>query len=308
MPSFDMGSALSVAAGLFARSLRRRAGRDLAADLRHGLRRGELALHYQPQVDLRSGRPVGAEALLRWQHPREGAVPPDTFIPLAERSSLIVELGGWVLRRAAAEAAAHPGLGRVAVNISARQILAGALPGQVEAALAEAGLPPERLELELTETLLLDESAEVAAMLGRLRDRGIGLAIDDFGAGYASFARLRRLPFTALKLDRSLLPEHPGAPEDAAILHAVRDLGRALGLRLVAEGVERAEQRALLAGLGFDEGQGWLFGRPVPVESPDGAGLPLALPAGTPIVPGACLPPASPSSAPASPASPAPAA
>lgn len=289
MPSFHMDKALSAAANLLARGLRRSFGRDLTADLRSGLRQGELALHYQPQVHLRSGQRLGAEALLRWQHPRQGAVPPTVFIPLAEQSDLIIELGGWVLRRAARDGAAHPGMGRIGVNISVRQLLAGVLPGQVEAALAESGLAPERLELELTETLLLDGAPDVAGMLGALRDRGIGLAIDDFGTGYASFARLRQLPFTALKLDRSLLPAQPGGPEDTAILHAMRDLARALGLRLVAEGVERHEQREMLAGLGFDEAQGWLFGRPVPVEEfGRAAPRPLALAGGTPIVPGAC--------------------
>ena len=146
------------------------------------------------------------------------------------------------------------------VNISARQIAAGALPGQVDAALAESGLPPERLELELTESLLLAEAPEVAAMLHGLRDRGIALALDDFGAGYASFGRLRRLPFTTLKLDHSLVANLPEDAADTAILRAIRDLGRALDLRVVAEGVERPEQRDALIGLGFEKAQGYLFG------------------------------------------------
>jgi EAL domain-containing protein (putative c-di-GMP-specific phosphodiesterase class I) len=293
-----MDRPLAIAAGLLDRALRRR----LAGQLRGALDRGELALHYQPRIRLRDGQRTGAEALLRWHHARRGNVPPADFIPVAEGSDLIIAIGGWVLCRAAADAARHPGLGRVSVNISARQVASGALPGQVDAALGESGLPPERLELELTETLPLGEGPEVAAMLGRLRDRGIGLALDDFGAGYASFARLRRLPFTTLKLDHSLVAQLPDQPADIAILRAIRDLGRALQLRLVAEGVERPEQRAALIALGFDEAQGYLFGMPMPLGTLIPAVPPLAARWKSPTVAAACPIPESPSSVPASPA------
>ena len=249
------------AAGLLDRALRRR----MATDLRGAIGRGELTLHYQPRIRLADGRRNGAEALLRWHHAARGAVPPAAFIPVAEGSDLIVEIGGWALRRAAAEAALHPELGRVSVNISARQLAAGVLPAQVDLALADSGLAPERLELELTESLPLAEGTRVAAMLGALRGRGIGLALDDFGTGYASFARLRRLPFNTLKLDRSLVAPLPGQPADLAILRAIRDLGRAMQLRLVAEGVETPAQQALLAELGFEEAQGFRFGGPMPL-------------------------------------------
>jgi EAL domain-containing protein (putative c-di-GMP-specific phosphodiesterase class I) len=170
---------MAIAAGLLDRALRRR----LATDLRGAIRRGELALHYQPRIRLADGHRNGAEALLRWHHTARGSVPPAAFIPIAEGSDLIVALGGWALRRAAADAARHPELGRVSVNISARQLAAGILPAQVDLAFAESGLAPERLELELTESLPLAEGTQVAAMLGALRGRGIGLALDDFGTG-----------------------------------------------------------------------------------------------------------------------------
>ena len=257
-----MARPIALAAGLLDRALRRR----MATDLRGAIGRGELTLHYQPRIRLADGRRNGVEALLRWHHAARGPVPPAAFIPIAEGSDLIVALGGWALRRAAADAARHPELGRVSVNISARQLAAGVLPAQVDLALAESGLAPERLELELTESLPLAEGTQVAAMLGALRGRGIGLALDDFGTGYASFARLRRLPFNTLKLDQSLVAPVPGQPADLAILRAVRDLGRAMRLRLVAEGVETPAQRVLLAELGFDEAQGYLFGCPMPLE------------------------------------------
>jgi EAL domain-containing protein (putative c-di-GMP-specific phosphodiesterase class I) len=275
-----MARPIAIAAGLLDRALRRR----LATDLRGAIGRGELTLHYQPRIRLANGRRNGAEALLRWHHAARGPVPPAAFIPIAEGSDLIVAIGGWALRRAAADAARHPELGRVSVNISARQLADGALPAQVDLALAESGLAPERLELELTESLPLAEGTQVAAMLGALRGRGIGLALDDFGTGYASFARLRRLPFSTLKLDQSLVAPVPGQAADLAILRAVRDLGRAMQLRLVAEGVETPAQHALLAELGFEEAQGYLFGFPMPLEmllAQDTAGSPAALPPGS---------------------------
>jgi EAL domain-containing protein (putative c-di-GMP-specific phosphodiesterase class I) len=259
-----MGRTLDAAAEDLARGLRRR----LATDLRGALDAGELSLHYQPRVALPDAQLMGAEALLRWQHPGHGNIPPNSFIPLAEASDLILPLGAWVLREATREAAGWPPeAGSVSVNISARQVAAGVLPAQVEAALAESGLPPERLELELTESLALDAGEANRRMLCRLRDRGIGLALDDFGTGYGSLARLRRLPFSTLKLDRSFIGNLPEDAEDAAILRAVKAMAKALRLRLVAEGVERAEQRDFLQGIGCEEAQGWLFGRPVPAPA-----------------------------------------
>jgi len=239
------------------------ARRRMEADLRRALDRGAVSLQYQKRVSLESGEAGGAEALLRWSDRRRGLVPPLQFIPVAERSDLIVDLGGWALKRACAEAAGWPGM-RVSVNASARQMRDGALLDQVAAALDESGLAPEQLELELTEGLLIEIEAETLLLLSAIRDLGVGLALDDFGTGYASLAVLKRLPLTAMKLDRSLIRGLPADREDAAIVRAVVDTGHALGLHIIAEGVETEAQRAFLAGIGCDEGQGYLFGQPLP--------------------------------------------
>jgi len=239
------------------------ARRRMEADLRRAMDRGAVSLQYQMRVALASGEARGAEALLRWSDRRRGLVSPAQFIPVAERSDLIVDLGGWALRHACREAARWPGL-RVSVNVSARQLHDGALLDQVAAALDESGLVPERLELELTESLLIEVGTETLLVLSAIRDLGVGLALDDFGTGYASLAVLKRLPLTAMKLDRSLVRDLPGDREDAAIVRAVVETGHALGLLVVAEGVETEAQRAFLASIGCDEGQGYLFGQPVP--------------------------------------------
>ncbi|WP_165943426.1 EAL domain-containing protein [Roseicella aquatilis] len=286
-----MDHPLAAVADRLSHGLRRR----IAGALPGALRRGELTLQYQPRIRLRDGARIASEALLRWHHTEHGEIPPTAFIPLAEGSDLIVAIGGWVLRQAAADARAWPHLGRVSVNISARQLPGGILAAQVAEALQSSGLPPERLELELTETLALPEDAATIAMLRGLRDQGIGLALDDFGTGYAGFGPLRRLPLSTVKLDRSLVAPLPGEPGDIALLRGIRDTARALGLRLVAEGVERPEQRDALAALEFEEGQGFLFGRPAPLP-------PLAPPAGNPTLAAACHHLESPSLAPALPA------
>ncbi len=237
--------------------------RRMEADLRRALDRGGIALHYQPRIALASGHPSGAEALLRWSDRRRGLVSPGTFIPIAEQSPLIVDLGGWALRTACAEAVRWPGL-PVSVNVSARQLERGILLTQVAAALDASGLPPERLELELTESLLITVETETLLVLSALRDLGVGIALDDFGTGYASLALLKRLPLTTMKLDRSLTRELPRDREDAAIARAIIETGHALGLQVIAEGIETEEQRAFLSGLGCDEGQGYLFGHPQP--------------------------------------------
>jgi EAL domain-containing protein (putative c-di-GMP-specific phosphodiesterase class I) len=241
--------------------------RSMAADLRLALRRGALTMHYQPRLRLSDGKVMGAEGLLRWRHRRHGNVPPSVFIPVAERSALIVEIGGWVLQEAAREAASWPGLGTVAVNVSARQLTDGALLTQVASALELSGLEPERLELELTETMLLDGGLDTLLTLSAVRDLGVGLALDDFGTGFASLAMLRRLPLTAMKLDRSFVRDLPHDREDAAIVRAVIGSGHALGLTVVAEGIETAAQNRFLTDLGCDEGQGYLFGHPGPAEA-----------------------------------------
>lgn len=237
--------------------------RRLERDLHGAVQRGAFTLHYQPRLCLATGAVRGAEALIRWPYRKHGVVPASVFIPVAERCSLITEIGGWVLRTACAEAASWPGLG-VSVNISARQLQDGALLDQLAAALAASGLPPERLELELAETLLAESGAETLLALSAIRDLGIGLALDDFGADCTSVSMLKRLPLTTLKLNRSLVRELPGNREDAAIVRAMVEIGRAMSLTVVAVGIETEAQRAFLSGLGCDEGQGYLFSHPLP--------------------------------------------
>ena len=243
--------------------------RRIERDLKGAVFEGGLVLYYQPRLALASGSIVAAEALLRWPHPRLGLISPATFIPVAERTNLITEIGGIVLRGACREAV--PWLGTtppiVSVNVAARQVTDGALLGQIAVALDASGLPAERLELELTESTMLEISLETTLTLAAVRDLGVGIALDDFGTGYASLATLKRLPLTAVKLDRSLIRALPEDREDAAIVQALVATGHALGLTVVAEGIETEVQRAFLAGIGCDEGQGFLFSHPQPASA-----------------------------------------
>lgn len=262
-----LGPPLDAAAGQLSHGLKRR----LVQELRHSLETGGLSLHYQPRVVLENGRTSGAEALLRWHHPKRGNIPPGTFIPLAENSALITDIGGWVLRQATREAAgwAIPASGPPAVlsvNVSARQLRDGCLLRQLTEALEESRLPPERLELELTESLLVDGSADTLLTLAAIRDLGVGLALDDFGTGYASLSVLKRLPLSTLKLDRAFVRDLPHDAEDTAIVRAVQSIAGALKLDVVAEGVETEDQRAFLSGIGCEEAQGYLFGRPAAAD------------------------------------------
>lgn len=240
--------------------------RRLRRDLVDATGRFAFVLHFQPRVSLGSGRPTGAEALIRWPHRRRGTVSPREFIPLAEATGLAVPIGGWVLETACAEAVTWPDTAVLSVNVSAGQLADDVLLGQVAAALELSALPAERLELELTERTLIDMGTETLLTLSAIRDLGVGLALDDFGTGFASLALLKRLPLTAMKLDRTLVRALPGDREDAAIVRAVIATGHALGLSVVAEGIETEGQRAFLAGCGCDEGQGHLFSQPVPAE------------------------------------------
>jgi hypothetical protein len=238
--------------------------RRLQRDLEAATRENAFVLHYQPRLSLTTGETTGAEALIRWPHRKRGLVPPNAFIPLAERAGLITEIGGWVVRTASTAAAAWPVDWTVSVNVSARQLSEGALLQQIATALAESGLPPDRLELELTESMLVDVSLDTLLTLSAIRDLGVGIALDDFGTGFASLAMLKRLPLTVMKLDRSLVRDLPADREDAAIVRAVVQTGHALGLFVVAEGIETEAQRAFLSAIGCDEGQGFLFSHPVP--------------------------------------------
>ena len=240
--------------------------RSLRRDLAAATAEGSFLLHFQPRLSLRHGRPCSAEALIRWPHRKRGLVPPSTFIPVAEETGHITEIGGWVLRRACREASAWGGGIGVSVNVSGRQLQDGQLPGQVAAALEESGLDPERLELELTESMLIDTDIDTLLTLSAIRDLGVRIALDDFGTGYASLAMLKRLPLTTMKLDRSLIRGLPEDSEDAAIARALIALGHALGLVVVGEGIETEDQRAFLAAQGCDEGQGYLFSHPLPPQ------------------------------------------
>ncbi len=240
--------------------------RRLQRDLEEATRENAFVLHYQPRLSLATGETAGAEALIRWPHGKRGLVPPAAFIPLAERTGLITAIGGWVIRTACAAAVHWPPDWTVSVNVSARQLDDNALLQQVATALAESGLPPDRLELELTESMLVDVSLDTLLTLSAIRDLGVGIALDDFGTGFASLAMLKRLPLTVMKLDRSLVRDLPGDREDAAIVRAVVQTGHALGLFVVAEGIETEQQRAFLSGIGCDEGQGYLFSHPVPEQ------------------------------------------
>lgn len=238
--------------------------RRFGQELRNATRDGHFVMHYQPRLALDSGRIVAAEALIRWPHARRGLVPPATFIPFAEETGLITPIGAWVLRAAGCEAAGWTEDVALSVNVSPRQLHDQALADQVAAALEASGLSPERLELELTESMLVDVSEDVLLTLSALRDLGLGLALDDFGTGFASLAMLKRLPLTVMKIDRSLVSGVTADPEDTAIVRAIVATGRAIGLTVVAEGIETEAQRAFLADISCDQGQGYLFSRPLP--------------------------------------------
>jgi diguanylate cyclase len=244
----------------------------IESDLRAALRDGQLVLHYQPIVDLATGAVVAAEALVRWQHPERGMVPPGEFIDAAESTGLIVPLGGWVLEAAARQLAAWRAQGfmdlRVAVNVSARQLRGGRLLQQYRDAIAAAGAvcTPGCLEVELTEHTLVEDVDDNLRLLGELRAMGVRIAIDDFGTGLSSLAYLKRLPIDKLKIDRSFVAGLPDERGDRAIVAAALSMARALDLRVVAEGVETTAQRDALREMGCDLAQGWLYGRAVPAD------------------------------------------
>ncbi len=245
---------------------RMRARRSLEDDLRTAIAAGEFALHYQSIIDLESGTIKGFEALLRWQHSVRGAVAPAEFIPVAEDTGLIVPLGEWVIERACADAARWPGDAKVAVNLSPVQLRSANLVPTVMSALARSGLKAERLEFEITETVLMQESEATLATLHRLRDLGASISMDDFGTGYSSLSYLRRFPFDKLKIDRSFIRDLVLREDSAAIVRAVAALGKSLGIVTTAEGVETPEQLARVKAEGCTEVQGFLFGRPRPTE------------------------------------------
>ena len=242
----------------------------IEAQLRGALARQEFSLHYQPRVDLRSGQIVGMEALLRWQHPQLGMVPPARFIGVAEETGLIVAIGVWVLQTACAQNQAWQRAGlprlRVAVNLSARQFRDPGLADDIVRALASSGLDAQYLELELTESLMMQQIDEAVATLARLKRLGIALSIDDFGTGYSSLAYLKLFPLDYLKIDQSFIRDMLGDPSGAAIVRSVIALGHSLNFKIIAEGVETAAQLAYLRRHQCDEMQGYHFSRPLPAE------------------------------------------
>ncbi len=240
----------------------------LEGDLRRSFEQGELELYYQPKVNLADGLLAGSEALLRWNHPQRGMVPPDKFIPIAEDCGLIVEIGEWVLRCACRVACEwnspdNP-LHKVAINLSARQFQSGNLVNTVRNVLAETGCDPAWIELEITESLLLDEYGEVLEILAAFREMGITIAIDDFGTGYSSLSYIARFPIDTLKIDRSFITRLTEYGYHLELVKAIISIAKSLGQQVVAEGVETAEQAALLQTYGCQLAQGYFYGKPMP--------------------------------------------
>lgn len=240
---------------------------QLQGQLRNAVKNQEFILHYQPQIDIASGRLVGAEALVRWQHPELGLLPPDKFIPLAERSGLVIPMGDWVLNEACRQAQVWRDKGHgmvMAVNLSALQFKRGNLLETVAHALKRSGLPAELLELELTESILLQDIDVAIKTLRSLKDMGVKLSIDDFGTGYSSLSYLKRLAVNKLKIDQSFVRDLAEDADSAAIVRAIIQLGHTLQLKVIAEGVETDAQLAFLRNYGCDEAQGYLYSRPIP--------------------------------------------
>ena len=240
------------------------ARRTLETDMRRALEAGEFEVHYQPLVDARSGQITAAEALVRWRHPQRGLVSPADFIPLAEETGIIVQLGAWVLRTACLEAMCWPEEIKIAVNLSPVQFRDDRLPETIVGILQATGLPAGRLELEITEGVMLDDEERTMRMLSRLKAAGVDLSMDDFGTGYSSLSYLRRFPFDKIKVDRSFVRMLPEDAESAAIVRAIITMGSCLGMTTTVEGVETAEQYAFVAAEQCSQVQGYHVSRPLP--------------------------------------------
>jgi diguanylate cyclase (GGDEF)-like protein len=246
---------------------RLQARRMLELDLRDALENNEFELYYQPSYDLARDRIGGFEALLRWRHPKRGLVMPAEFITLAEEIGLIIPIGEWVLRRACAQACEWPAHITLAVNVSAAQFKASSLIETVQGALAATGLSPRRLELEITESVLLADNVATLAVLHTLRGHGIRIAMDDFGTGYSSLSYLRAFPFDKIKIDQSFVRDLEAADGSGPIVRAIRTLADCLSMRTTAEGVETYEQFKWLRDEGCNEAQGYYLSRPVPAAA-----------------------------------------
>jgi diguanylate cyclase (GGDEF)-like protein len=245
-----------------ARRLLRR--KEIEADLRLAMARDELSVFFQPLVDLTTGRIRAFEALVRWFHPEKGEIRPDEFIPVAEETGAIITLGNWVTARAARVAATWPDTITLAVNLSPMQIRAPGAALGIEAALREAGLAPHRLELEITETVLLEHGPTTDSFIRQLSQLGVRFALDDFGTGYSSLGYLAKYPFSKIKIDRSFVGDMAQGTASEAIVRAVSGMGRGLGMEIVAEGLERLDQVLAVREAGCTLGQGWYFSRAVP--------------------------------------------
>jgi predicted signal transduction protein with EAL and GGDEF domain len=240
--------------------------REMEDDMRLALARGEFELHYQPIVNVRTRRVSGVEALLRWRHPEHGLVLPARFVPLAENTGLIIPLGEWVLQQACRDAMRLPAPIKVAVNLSAAQFRKGNLYDAIRRALSESSLPPDRFEVEVTETVLLEKETDYIALLHRLQDIGVSVALDDFGTGYSSLSYLKLFPFDKIKIDQSFIKDMAVRPDCAAIVCSVIGLGRSLDMITTAEGVETEAQLEMIRAAGVTLAQGYLFGKPCPFD------------------------------------------
>jgi EAL domain-containing protein (putative c-di-GMP-specific phosphodiesterase class I) len=256
----------------FTQEMQKHSARTLQLDnaLRNALEYNQLHLHYQPQISLHDGRIVGVEALLRWQHPEFGTISPSEFIPIAEASGLILQIGEWVLRSAALQLKKWIDSGLepmvIAVNLSVVQFRHAQLPELVMHILKETGLPPQYLELELTEGIAMDDPFRAIAVMDNLHNHGIRMSIDDFGTGYSSLAYLKRFQIYKLKIDQSFVRDIAEDLEDRAIVTAIISMANNLGMQTIAEGVETSEQLELLRLLGCNEVQGYYFSKPLPAD------------------------------------------
>jgi len=244
----------------------------IEGELRRGIERGELRLHYQPLVSLSTGRLLGAEALVRWHHPTRGILAPEEFVPVAEETGLIVALGAWAFRTAAADCArwdaddGGPDLEMLAINVSARQLASPLLCPMVHEALRVDGVEPGRISIEITESVIMSDDEVTQRSLIDLRNLGVVVAIDDFGTGYSSLASLSTLPVSVIKIDKSFVDKIDTEPGAGPIVVAIVDMAHALGLQVVAEGVTRQSQRQCLVECGCDVGQGYLWSEALPAE------------------------------------------
>ncbi|OLS60041.1 phosphodiesterase DibA [Pseudomonas putida] len=243
---------------------------ETASELRRALEQDELRVYYQPVHDLFSGKMIGAEALVRWEHPQRGMISPGEFIPIAERTGLIADIDMWVMRQACQQMVRWLGEGKVldfvACNVSSRLFAHREMYKQVAQVLADTGLEPSRLEVEVTESAVMDDHEVALEQLHRLRDLGLRLAIDDFGTGYSSLLRLKRLPVQKLKIDQGFVAGLPGDDDDVAIVRVIIALARSMGMAIHAEGIEQSEQARFLLEHQCDMGQGYWYGRPVPAR------------------------------------------